>query len=292
MSNIFAIKSRIRGVERTKKITHSMKLVSTSKLHQNQNLLKNFSRYSDNCREALELVLSGVREESPLLSVRPEIKRVCYVAFVGNRALCGSYNQDLIDELKKRMAAESSECFSVICGRWGSESTDEAELSVRCRFDDIGDVPTLAESAELSEYLKQLYLGGEADRVLLLYQRHAALSQLPECFQLLPVQARGERHGDRPCIFEPDKRTLVETLTGMYADACVRRCLLEARVSEHFAPHDRHDLRHRQRKRARPRADADPQPHAAGQDNHRDFRDSQRRQGSGPQRAVKEWRYL
>ncbi len=235
MANIFAIKARIRGVESTKKITHSMKLVSTSKLHQNQKLLRDFTAYSDNCREALGLVLSGVREESPLLAARQETGRVCFVAFVGNRSLCGSYNQDVLVELERRLKQQGDDSFSVVVGRWGAETTDAEQYRIRRRFDGVSDVPDVSESTELADYLKELFLSAQADAVELLYQKHSALSQRLESFRLLPVETEGIGKGYRACIFEPDKKTLVDTLTAMYTDACVRRCMLEAKVSEHFA---------------------------------------------------------
>lgn len=234
MANIFAIKSRLKGVESTQKITKSMKLVSTSKLHQTQGQLKRFTPYADNCKKALGLVLFGIRGESPLLIEHSPIQRVCYVVFVGNRGLCGSYNQDLMRELLKLECKETAEYFTVVCGRWGGEVLNDKRLHIRDRFTYFSDVPDVAESEKLAQYLRQLYLSGEADKILLLYQKQSSLSQQPELFQLLPVQAEG-KSGNNECIFEPDKKTLIELLCQMYVTSCIRRCLLEARVGEHFA---------------------------------------------------------
>ena len=47
-------------------------------------------------------------------------------------------------------------------------------------------------------------------------------------------QEEGESRGG-DCIFEPDRQTLVNTLSRMYVDNSLMKALLEAKVSEHFA---------------------------------------------------------
>lgn len=235
MANIYAIKARIKGVESTRKITRTMKLVSTSKLHQTQGQLYRLGSFAEKCRQSLRLVLAGGGgEDCPLLQSR-EVKRVCYVLFVGNRGLCGAYNTDVLRYLKGLLAKEQAAYFTLICGRWSGEHRTDRELRVRQCFDDISDVPRAEESMALAAHLRQLYLSGEADRIVLVYQRREALGQRPCSFQLLPLeQEEGENRGGE-CIFEPDRKTLVDTLSRLYVDNSVMKALLEAKVSEHFA---------------------------------------------------------
>lgn len=235
MANIYAIKARIKGVESTQKITRTMKLVSTSKLHQTQGQLSRLGNFAEQCRKALRLVLAGGGgEDCPLLQSR-EVRRVCYVLFVGNRGLCGAYNTDVLRYLKSLLRQEQADYFTLICGRWNGEYRADAELRVQKCFDNISDVPRPEECRELSDDLQRLYLSGEADRIVLVYQRREALGQKPGCFQLLPVvQEEGESRGG-DCIFEPDRQTLMDTLSRMYVDNSLMKALLEAKVSEHFA---------------------------------------------------------
>lgn len=235
MANIYAIKARIKGVESTRKITRTMKLVSTSKLHQTQGQLYRLASFAEKCRQSLSLVLAGGGgEDCPLLQSR-EVKRVCYVLFVGNRGLCGAYNTDALRYLKGLLAKEQAEYFTLLCGRWSGEHRTDRELQVRQCFDDISDVPRPEECRELSDYLQGLYLSGEADRIILVYQHREALGQKPGCFQLLPLEREAGENRGGDCIFEPDRQTLVDTLSRMYVDNSLMEALLEAKISEHFA---------------------------------------------------------
>ena len=235
MANIYAIKARIKGVESTQKITRTMKLVSTSKLHQTQGQLYRLGSFADKCSQSLNLVLASAQgEDCPLLQSR-EVKRVCYVLFVGNRGLCGAYNTDVLRYLKNRLRQEEAAYFTLLCGRWSGEHRTDPELRVRRCFDEISDVPRPEEGRALADYLRELYLGGEADRIVLVYQRREALGQKPCSFQLLPLTRKeGESRGG-DCIFEPARQTLMDTLSRMYVENSLMKALLEAKVSEHFA---------------------------------------------------------
>ena len=69
MANIYAIKARIKGVESTRKITKTMKLVSTSKLHQTQGQLYRLGSFAEKCRQSLNLVLDAAQGEDCRVTV-------------------------------------------------------------------------------------------------------------------------------------------------------------------------------------------------------------------------------
>ncbi len=234
MAAIFAIKNRIRSVESTGKITRSMKLVSTAKLNQTQNMLRSFKKYSDRCTKLLSEAAWGCGNDFPLLAPREDTGKTCFVLFIGDRGLCGSYNQDVLYYYRQLLSHAGEESFTVICGKKGLDMRDEPELKVRTVFADMGDTPTASDSRRLSEYLRRMYLNGECDNVKLVYQRHHGLSQVPECVQLLPVQNEEEK-GERELIYEPDRSSCICQLCDMYMDSGVYRVLLESKVSEHFA---------------------------------------------------------
>ena len=158
MAGIYAIKARIKGVESTGKITKTMKLVSTAKLHQTQTQLSNLEDFAGKCRRSLELVISDIDgDECPLLKTR-EIKRVCYVLFVGNRGLCGAYNWDVLRYLRSLLEKEEAEYFTVLCGRWNGGQREDKSLNLDRCFDDIDDIPSPEQSRELSHYIQELYV--------------------------------------------------------------------------------------------------------------------------------------
>jgi len=234
MAAIFAIKNRIRSVESTGKITKSMKLVSNSKLHQTQNLLKRFQLYSDRCADALRGAAYGCGDEIPLLAQREDSGKTCFVLFVGDRGLCGSYNSDILAYSRELLRRSGEDSYTVICGRLGKDMADDPTLRVKEVFAELGDTPKASDSRGLCDYLRKEFLNGDCDRVKMVFQHHVGLSQVPECVQLLPVQTDTEKT-EKEFIFEPDRVTCVSKLCDMYMDSGVYRVLLSSKVSEHYA---------------------------------------------------------
>lgn len=235
MANMRAIRTRIKSIESTRQITSSMKMVAASKLRKTQIAGNALAEYAAKCGEILSGLLCGLEgTDDPFLNARAEIKKTCYVLFVGNRGLCGMYNNAVLRFLQEELAAHSGESFVVAVGRWGHEAMTGAGIYPVRRFDSISDAPDHSEAQELTEYLKQLYSSGEADRIVMVYQHFSSvLSQTPQAKQLLPIEAKPGKRPVTGCIFEPDAKSLLGRLTEMYIDNSVFSTLLEAKTGEH-----------------------------------------------------------
>ena len=235
MPNIYAIKARIKSVESTRQVTKSMKMVSTAKLRRTQYTMNRVQPFAEHCRRILECLCSGGLEtEQALMQAHGEIRQVCYVLIVGNRGLCGSYNSDILRYMKELAKREEKEFFTVVCGRWGEDVIAQEGLKVKRRFPELSDTPERGESDRISDYLKELYRSGQADKIVLVYQRHKGMGQEAVNEQLLPVvPLKGVKARDY--IFEPDRESLLERIAGLYVENVVYEALLQARTGEHFA---------------------------------------------------------
>ena len=264
MANLRAIRTRIKSVENTRQITKSMKMVAAAKLRKTQAAFADLRAYADKCAELLE-PLSGDweartdsgeqsdaagasrnREDAQVtggdlwLTPRAEIKTVCYVLIVGNRGLCGVYNQALLRYCENLIKQAEQETYLIVCGRWGKDLITSAGLNVRENFE-VGDTPTREEALQLAERLKTLYREGTVDKIVLIYQHYrTVLSQEPTETVLLPITRKNGESAPNPAangelIFEPDRESLLTTLLDMVINNTVHAVLLEARTGEHSA---------------------------------------------------------
>lgn len=236
MANLRAIRTRIKSVENTQQITKSMKMVAAAKLRRTQSAYGALRDFAERSEKVLEEVSAGLDgSANPFLTAHAERRTVCYVLIVGNRGLCGTYNQALLRYLEGLARSDGREAILVVCGRWGKDLIPGAGLPVRHSFE-ISDTPTAAEAREVAAYLRGLYADGEADEIVLVYEQYkSVLQQVPGKKQLLPLAAKPARAGSGNWIFEPDRDTLVDTLVEMYIDNTVHAALLEARTGEHSA---------------------------------------------------------
>ena len=235
MANLRAIRSRIKSVQNTQQITKSMKMVAAAKLRRTQTAFSALRSFADKSGEILSQVGVGA-SENPYLNAHAQRNTVCYVLIVGNRGLCGTYNTALLRYLEDRQKKDGREAFLVVAGRWGKDMIPTVGIPIRRSFE-ISDTPSSAEARELTDYLRQLYRGGEADEIVLVFEQFkSVLSQTPGCKTLLPLTPpEGGVIDSSNMIFEPDRDSLLDALVEMYLDNSVHAALLEARTGEHSA---------------------------------------------------------
>jgi F-type H+-transporting ATPase subunit gamma len=222
-------------VESTRKITKSMKMVSAAKLKRTQQAMNALRPYAGAADEMLARVCSSpAARENPFLKKRPA-EKVLYVLFPGNRGLCGVYNTALLKYLEGLAEREERDFSVLVCGRWGRDLLAASGLPVVDTLDTLSDTPTQEEAEALTERLKELYLSGEADEIVLVYERYySALRQEPERKRLLPIEPP-QAEEEKQWILEPDGKTLVDELVRLCLLSTVYAVLLEAKTGEHSA---------------------------------------------------------
>ena len=238
MANMRAIRTRIKSVTNTQQITKAMKMVAVSKLRRTQAGMQAMRPFADKSQEVLDALLaSGSGDENRFIAPRKKVNNVCYVLFVGNRGLCGMYNSAVLRFMEEIAAAEQRSFSVVVCGRWGKDVIAKSGLPVIKTFNDLSDTPTANEALELAEYLKQMYLSGEADEIQLVYQHYySALRQEPVAHRLLPAAPESESEAPKKeFIFAPDAQSVLESVMQLYINNRVLSIMLEAKCGEHSA---------------------------------------------------------
>ena len=234
MANVRSIRKHIKSVESTRKITRSMKMVSAAKLKRTQQAMNTLLPWSDAAEQMLARACADAAAKNhPVLGPR-ECRRVLYVLLLGNRGLCGVYNTALLKYMEGLAERETREFSVLVCGRWGRDLIAATSLPVEETIDTLSDAPTAEEADTLADRLGELYLSGEADEIVLVYERYySALRQEPDRKRLLPVEPAAAE--ETRLIFEPDEETILDELVRLYLHGTVWATLLEAKTGEHSA---------------------------------------------------------
>ena len=237
MANMRAIRSRIKSVQNTQQITKTMKMVAAANLRRTQTGMSAMRTFAEQTQQLMDTLLAGgAQYPNPLLERREDVKNVCYVLFVGNRGLCGMYNHANVRFLQQLCREETRPCSVVVYGRWGRDVIAQSGLNVIETFQEVSDTPTMNDALQLADYLKRMYLSGEADEIHLIYQHFkSVLSQSPTDLQLLPAAPEAKGESPHEYIFEPDEATILENVLQLYVNNTVYSVLLEAKTGEHAA---------------------------------------------------------
>ena len=228
------IKSRIRGIENVKKVTHAMEMISVAKYRNTENRLLSRKQYSEKIEELLkELLAASNVPAHPLLNQRPEKQKIALCVITSDTGLCSLYNANVIRQAEQFINRHGRE--KVVLYTLGKKGFSyfknrnfnirQAYISVNGRFsDDFG--------ARLCSDLSGVFLSGEVDEVYLAYTiflspaRHSAAIQ-----KFLNIDIPAGKKIE--CIFDPDIKGIMEKLIPEYLLNKIKSVLLDAFASEH-----------------------------------------------------------
>jgi F-type H+-transporting ATPase subunit gamma len=195
----------------------------------------------------LELMAGTARASTsvrglPLLQQRDEVKKVAIVPIAGDRGLSGPFNSQVIRRvlsLDRQLRAEGKEVLWVPVGRKPAGTLRFRHYRLAAEFTGFTDEPRYADAQAVAHKLAELYVEGDVDRVVLVYNRfESALLQRVTITDLLPIPehvleggedltAREEAlRGD--FIYEPEPEEILERLLPVYLETEIYRALLES----------------------------------------------------------------
>lgn len=238
------LRGRIRSVQATKKITRAMELIAASRIVKAQQRVVAAVPYSNLITEVVrDLSAGGAGNNKPFLAGRPEVKTVCYIAVAADRGLCGGYNTGVLRATESQIkldAAAGRSHLVVPIGRKAEGYFKFRGYKMSKAFNGFTDNPPYAIAKEIGEYVVDLFISGQVDRVELVYTRFVS-SGTQEVVQrpLVPLGAEVVEGGDAKNAaganyeFEPDPDLILDTLLPRYVEARVYAALLNAAASEH-----------------------------------------------------------
>jgi F-type H+-transporting ATPase subunit gamma len=226
------LKTRIKSVENTRKITRTLEMVATSKMKRTQDRVAAARPYAESLREVIGSLYSPeLAERFPLLRQPAEIKRAAVVLLTANRGLAGAFNANLIKEARSTLARLEGQGVQVDVhgvGKKGIGYFRYLGRNVLTQRVDIGDKPTAAQAAEIVNDLMASFAKGELDAVYVVYPSFKSiLSAPPTAVQVLPVQPPEAGSTHRDYILMPDAETILGALLPLYVRNAMYRALVE-----------------------------------------------------------------
>jgi F-type H+-transporting ATPase subunit gamma len=229
------IRRRIGAVRNIKQITRAMQFVAASKLKRAQDATLAARPYSDKLDEVLAdlaTVLGG--EDHPLLAEREGGKRLI-VLITTDRGLAGPLNTNTIRFAAREITEHTGDLTVVTVGRKGRDAMRRAGVPLEAHFAGFGDRPSFADVIPLARLISDDFLAGTIGRVDIVYSRFVTtLTQRPERYQLLPIQASEDTTGipGNQFIFEPSAGAVLQQLLPRYVATRLFQAVLESKASE------------------------------------------------------------
>jgi F-type H+-transporting ATPase subunit gamma len=241
------LRTKIKSVENTKKITKAMEMISVSKMRKAQERMRAARPYSEKIRS----IASNLGQANPEY-VHPYMqhvdgKAVGFIVVTTDKGLCGGLNTNLLRAVTAKLRdiqAAGQTAQAVAIGGKGLGFLNRANAKVVAHATHLGDKPHLEKLIGPVKVLLDAYSNGELSAVYLCYNKFiSTMAQAATLDQLLPLsadkmaaetKASGSAHG-WDYIYEPDAQSVIEDLLVRYAEALVYQAVAENMASEHAA---------------------------------------------------------
>ena len=227
------IRTKIKSVKNTQKITKAMEMVAASKLRKTQDRMAASRPYAERIRTVIgHLSEANPDYRHPFLESR-EVKRVGYIIITTDRGLCGSLNVNLFRAMLNDMREWQDKGVEVdicIVGAKGIAFFRRLKTNVVAATSHLGDAPSVADLVGTITVMTDEYGEGKIDRLFLAHNVFVnTMSQTPEIRTLIPVEAMDseELQENWDYIYEPDAVDLLDNVLNRYIESQVYRAAVE-----------------------------------------------------------------
>ena len=236
------IKTKIKSVENTRKVTHALEMVSASKIRKAQERMRVSRPYARMMKQVIgHLAQADTDNPHPYMVERPSPRRVGYIIVSSDRGLAGGLNNNLFRKLLGEFAQwqeKGVEIDVVTIGQKASAYFRRLKVNMAASVTHMGDEPRLEQLIGIIKLMLDGYAAGTLDRVFITYndfvntmtQRVAIDKLLPLPPAEKPIASYGWDY-----IYEPDAASVLEHVLTRYIESLVYQAVLENVASEHAA---------------------------------------------------------
>ena len=236
------IKSKIKSVQNTRKVTRALEMVSASKIRKAQDRMKVSRPYARVMKQVIgHLAQASTDYRHPYMVERSDVKRVAYVIVSSDRGLAGGLNNNMFRKLVtefRQWQSKGVEVDLVTIGTKASVFFRRLDVNIIASVTHLGDAPHLEQLIGVIGVALDGYRSGTIDRVFVCYNNFVnTMTQKPVTEQLLPLPASDApiaKH-DWDYIYEPSAPEVLDHVLTRYIESLVYQAVLENVASEHAA---------------------------------------------------------
>jgi F-type H+-transporting ATPase subunit gamma len=251
MSGAKEVRTKIRSIKNTQKITRAMEMVAASKMRRAQDRMFTSRPYATKMQQVIgHLAKANSEYRHPYLDVRP-VKRVGYIVVTSDRGLCGGLNTNLLKTTVMAMKAQHQQGVEIDLCLIGTKA--EAFFKrhggrIVATANHLGDTPAIADLIGVIKIMLDNYSNGTLDSLFIVHNHFVnTMTQQPQVEQLLPLVSShqepdvGATHASPmpehqwDYIYEPSAQMLLDLLLTRYIESQVYQGLVENIACEQAA---------------------------------------------------------
>lgn len=234
MAGAKEIRTKIKSVKNTQKITKAMQMVAASKMRKAQDRMSATRPYAEKMRNVICHLAHAHPEFKHPFMIERDVKRIGYIVATSDRGLCGGLNANLFRTTLADMQqwnARGVEIDVVAIGRKGVEFFKRMkQTTVVAQASQLGDSPRIETLIGPVKVMLDNYIAGHIDALYMVSNDFVnTMTQKPVISKLLPVHQSSDvklkHYWDY--IYEPDSKVILETLMMRFIESQVYQGVVE-----------------------------------------------------------------
>jgi F-type H+-transporting ATPase subunit gamma len=240
------IRTKIKSVQNTRKITKAMEMVAASKMRKAQERMRHARPYGEKIRTiASHLAHANTEYRHPFLSQKEGVKGVGLIVVTSDKGLCGGLNTNVLRLAFNKMRewqGEGRDVQVTAIGNKGFGFMQRLGAKLASHVTAIGDTPHMEKLIGPVKVQIDAFAQGKIGALYIVYTRFInTMKQEPVIEQVLPLPAdrlKGDSKASRAnwdYLYEPDARVVLDQLLTRYGEQIIYQALAESMASEQSA---------------------------------------------------------
>src|SRR5215471_13160468 len=238
------IRTKIKSVQNTRKITKAMEMVAASKMRKAQERMRHARPYGEKIRTIVShLAHANTEYHHKFLMLRSGAKDYGLIVVTSDKGLCGGLNTNALRLALSKIKEWQAKGIGVQITPMGNKGV---AFMRRLNVDIVSEVPNLGDRPHLDRLIGPVklqldaYMDGKIDELYVIATRFVnTMKQTPVDVQILPIADLGleEDKRDYPWdyIYEPDAKGVLDGLLLRYIEAVIYQAVAENIASEQSA---------------------------------------------------------
>lgn len=251
MANLKTLKTRIKSVKSTQKMTKAMKMVAASRLKKAKHAVELSRPYSEKINEMVIEIASNIsvrstlKEKFPLLTGKGQDVTRLLLIMSSDRGLCGGLNSATVKYTKNRIADLITGGYEVKLFCIGKKAYEQLKFHYGDKisghiFGIFKNIINFEIAEEIVAKILKMYSQNEFDSCEVIYSKFkTAISQEQISKQIIPIPLNKaiieHNHNESPIEYEPSEEEILSKLLPENLSIQIFNELLENSASEQGA---------------------------------------------------------
>ena len=233
MAGAKEIRTQIKNIQNTRKITKAMEMVAASKMRKAQENMEASRPYLHKIRDVIAKLSNAHPEyRHPFMVERP-VRRVGLILVTTDRGLCGGLNVNLFRQALHSMKDWSEQEIEIdVCaiGVKGVAFVKRGAFNPVAEITGLGDRPRFVKVQGAVKTMLDAFEAGSLDEIWLARNEFVnSMTQKPELVRVLPLMSVDlpELQHRWDYLYEPESKDVLDLLLKRYVAASVHQATVE-----------------------------------------------------------------